>query len=409
MLGTVLDKITSLIGRAFVIAHFFPTLLFAAVNLASSAYFGSAILTRWAGLKDFQILASISFFIVVVAAAYFLMAISPVLKRCLEDAYPLPSYITKLLVGNPRREFLKRRARVQQELEVWTGTRSKHVEWTKAIAAANQHRREKKTAAPVTSDNKKLAETTNLVETLYCDYLERGALPMAERLDRAASSIVSLYNEGQPLEQVELIHRKLMQLWDDVEHMAQSRYTQILSAMQADYALSEGIAGVRPTYLGNIMSAAWSYPYTRYGIDSTLAWPRLQKVIPKEYFQVVEDARVTYDFCVNMTFFSLLYSTIWLVVTFAALPASSPDWSHLWIPGVGIVVGALFHAATLQAARAFGQVFCSCFDLFRFTLLKELRIQLPTDIKDERTIWNRVNQILIYGDQAEDIKYVQLP
>jgi hypothetical protein len=63
---------------------------------------------------------------------------------------------------------------------------------------------------------------------------------------------------------------------------------------------------VLPTRFGNTLRAAETYSATRYGIDAVRVWPRLVHVIPKEYYEKVEQSNNSLAFLVNCSVLSLL-------------------------------------------------------------------------------------------------------
>jgi hypothetical protein len=409
VLGTVLDKITTLVGRAFVISAFFPVLLFAAANLATLAAIEGleGVDRRWKALAGIQTLGSIAFFVIAIAAAYVLMIISPVLKRLLEDAETLPTIRHRLL---RRRwgELWRQRGAVHEALNTLVQTRAKHAEWRKKLIEAfedAQSRKANDTNGTPGSDDVERAGA-RLGEVLA--QLDLGQSPGLAELERASEDVRTLYRAPDRLPATQRYHPAVMELWADLEKAAETAYSQALADVQSRFAYGEGIAGVQPTALGNILASAWSYPFTRYGIDASLLWPRLQKVIPADYFRIVEDARVSYDFSVNLTFLALLYALIWLCSGYWLWPVR-PLWPIVVFPAIGLLAARLFHGAAVEAARGFGAVFRTCFDLFRFKLLEELRIGLPSDIGAERALWDRISKILIFDDHGLELKYQQPP
>lgn len=402
MLGTVLDKITSLVGRAFLISALFPVLLFAAASLAPLATVEgfAAILKRWEALSGFQTLASVVFFLIIVAGAYLLMIVSPVLKRLLEGAYDL-GWARHVPLRRERRRFARQRRKVQDTADHAEQVRGKREEWIKALQqAASEYKPPVENHATPKEGNCELKEAEDTIARLQEG---RNALTL-KKLEEVAGSVKKLYERRYPRKRVESLHRGILELWKDMEKSTEADYFQALSDIQARYAFSEGLPGVRPAPLGNIMAAAWSYPYSRYGIEAGVMWPRIQKVIPADYFQVVEDARISYDFCVNMTFLSLLYACMWLVI----IPWGEMHWLWYLIPLIAMLASALLNAAAIEAARALGAIVRACFDLFRFPLMQELRIQFPADIEAERITWNTINKILIFEDPREKLNYAHV-
>jgi hypothetical protein len=396
-LGSALDQVSGLVGRAFVISAFIPVLLFAAANVAALAVLDgtNGLEKRWSDLKELQTPAAIGFVLVIFASGYLLMMASPVLKRLIEGEYPLgpPG---RLFLAQKRRLFIKKRDGVRDTLDNFKTIGKKRREWEEALQTSASASTKRGVRRPPDDDEIKKVE--RLVGELYRDVLEETALG---RLDQAVALVKELYDLNIPPERLERSHRELVQMIADLEKSAEANYAEALSDLQSRFAYSSGIGGVRSTAVGNIMAASWSYPFTRYGIDATLMWPKLQKVIPTAYFRVVEDARISYDFTVGMILLSALFCLTWLVALL-----SQAMWSWLWLPAIGLVASILFLLAVIEAARGQAAVLRTCFDLFRFQLLKELRIELPVDLAAERNTWSAINQLLLYEDSESNLKYV---
>jgi hypothetical protein len=408
MLGTVLDKITSLVGRALVITAFFPVLLFMTANIGTfTALEGvTEIQRRWRLLDGLEPAVSVGFFLFTIAAAYLLMIINPVFKRLLEGAYPI-GFIKDTLLQLQQKKFLKKRDKIQSSVEVLATVRDNREKWDNILKQARPKSSSKLNRTPPQQNSNEFEKVEKELNNLYMNSAQQFEdwRNLSEVIEEVVKHIAHLYELKYPTRQVDRLYDRLVQIWDDMERVAEAKYAEVLLELQSRYAYDEGVAGVRPTNLGNIMAAAWSYPYSRYRIDASAMWPRLQKVIPTDYFRVVEDARISYDFSVVMAFLSILYAIIWIVIPLV----TNLQWWLLWIPAIGIFASLLFYAAAIEAARAFGEIFRTCFDLFRFALIQELRMELPPDIKSERCSWDNINHILIFGDRAQHLKYMHTP
>jgi hypothetical protein len=234
---------------------------------------------------------------------------------------------------------------------------------------------------------------------------ERGRQLKRLDLEEAAESVKSMYELVNDPKQVEPHHHRVVTLWQDYVKACQARYSESLSEIQSRYPYCEGPMGVRPTRLGNIMAAAWSYPYTRYGIDAALMWPRVQRLISADYLRVVEDARISYDFTVAMAFLAFLHAVLWLSV----LLVQNLLWQWILLPVMGVLAAVLLYLAAIEAARTLGAYVRTCFDLFRFPLLQELRMKRPVSLFAERMTWDKINQVMAFGDVAKDLEYVHSP
>lgn len=408
MLGTVLDRITKLVGRAFVISAFFPVLLFSAASLAALVFAEGTtqIHQRWEDLKGLHTLISVGFFLVTIALAYLLMTVSPVLKRLLEGAYPL-WFIGKKLLTKKQDRFAKHREELKEKMDTLKEIRTERDKWSKTLQRAYLEAFESQKEEGATEPNKE-GEDFQIAQKAIDEVSEFWKKKNKEidppNFIDAARKLKTLFKNNYQADMVAELERKLLKLWEDYEKVAEADFSETLVDIQSRYAFSSGVAGVKPTTLGNIMAATWSYPFTRYKIDGTLMWTRLQKVITADYLKVVEDARISYDFCVSMTFIAILYAIVYPFLIGNKL------WPWGWIfPVASISLAVLFRAAAVEAARSFGEIFRTCFDLFRFTLLKELRIKIPTNLQAERETWDRINKILLFeeGDMI-NLDYSQL-
>jgi hypothetical protein len=140
---------------------------------------------------------------------------------------------------------------------------------------------------------------------------------------------------------------------------------------------------IRPTALGNALSAMEDTAGRDYGFDPVVAWPRLYPVLGDRIRAVVDDRRDLLDSSGRMTVtaaataitaFVLLWGSGWWLA-FSLIPAA---------------IGAVAYAGTVAAAVAYGEAVRSSFDLHRFDLLKSLRLPLPSTRDEER----RLNQAL---------------
>jgi hypothetical protein len=180
-----------------------------------------------------------------------------------------------------------------------------------------------------------------------------------------------------------------------------------------------------PTRFGNIFRSAESYSGDRYKIDSILMWPRLIHVIHPSYFSKLEQSNNGLAFLINcmaLSFFLSLscffasgyqfimrYLAIQKIQTFLFFfEVSQKDigiypqrgWFYLLMGVLIIGVGIFFYNATIPAARQYGGLVRSSFDLFRFELVKQLRLKLPMDSDEEHDLWVKWTKFVALGSLA---------
>lgn len=192
---------------------------------------------------------------------------------------------------------------------------------------------------------------------------------------------------------------------------------------------------VMPTRLGNIFAAFEWYPKMRYGIDPVAFWPRLISIIPEGYYKDIENAKISFDFLINTSFFMFIFgieSIIFAYILSAqqcflalknCLLFGFEDTSALlflpfldcWIASIKIntilwyVVAAIvafiltysLYSFATSAATSLGEVIKSCFDLYRRDLLVKLGITPPKTLIEEKRLWKGLSKFIIYNEPVE--------
>jgi hypothetical protein len=144
-----------------------------------------------------------------------------------------------------------------------------------------------------------------------------------------------------------------------------------------------------PTRLGNILRAAEGQPYDRYGLESTVVWPRLWLVLPQSVRDELTGARSALNNSVSTFIWSILF-------------CSFSGWNAL-AAAAGIVVALITYFALLPArASTFGALFEAAFDLHRIDLFRALRWPLPAVPSDDRRLGLALSEYLFRGTTTLD-------
>ena len=146
-----------------------------------------------------------------------------------------------------------------------------------------------------------------------------------------------------------------------------------------------------PTKLGNILRAAENRPSERYGLVTTICWPRLWLLLPDETKQELTEARATLNTAARMILWSLLF-LVWTV------------WAW-WVPLVTLVVVIWSYRWALSAAEVYGDLLEAAFDLHRFVLYEALRFPPPQDTSEETKRGQQLTAYLFYGLVAEPVTF----
>lgn len=149
---------------------------------------------------------------------------------------------------------------------------------------------------------------------------------------------------------------------------------------------------VMPTRLGNALRAGESYPGDdeRWGLDAVFWWPRLYLILPDSARNQVDEARASMDQLVVLSVLSAAFAAAAIGFGIAGL---APLVWVLCAVG-GLILARLSYLAAVASAAVFGNLVCSCFDLFRGDLLTHLGWPTPDSLPDERTLWVALGQQL---------------
>ncbi|MET9230278.1 hypothetical protein [Lentzea sp. NPDC003310] len=134
---------------------------------------------------------------------------------------------------------------------------------------------------------------------------------------------------------------------------------------------------VRPTALGNVLTAMEDQAGRPYGLDAVVVWPRLYPVLGEQVRAVVADRRDSLDLAARLSV------TLGLTAVVAAALLHRAGW-WLLLP-LGLLLAArLAYRGAVQAALAYGEAVEAAFDLHRFDLYRALHLPLPADVETEK-------------------------
>ncbi len=161
----------------------------------------------------------------------------------------------------------------------------------------------------------------------------------------------------------------------------------------------DNVSFVLPTKFGNRFRSFEVYSRVVYGLDAIPAWPRLLMVMPESARQMITQAKIQVDFCVNITVIFILAVPIWLLsLRFTAYET----W--IWIFAVNLLLGVLSWLGYRMASDAvlgLGELVKSAFDLYRPNLARALGLKHPEKAEDEWAMWEAVSRMMIYRSAAQ--------
>jgi hypothetical protein len=146
-----------------------------------------------------------------------------------------------------------------------------------------------------------------------------------------------------------------------------------------------------PTPFGNVLRSFEVYPRYMYGFEAIDGWGRLLAVIPKDYLELIDAARAQVDFWVNLGLVFILLQIEYIVLAF--MTGTPLQW---WVVLLFILLGTIAPLRATSAAREWGDFVKSAFDVYRFKLLESLGIDPPKTREEERILWTKYSQAIIY-------------
>ncbi|MGH8905271.1 MAG: hypothetical protein ACRD0K_01825 [Egibacteraceae bacterium] len=156
----------------------------------------------------------------------------------------------------------------------------------------------------------------------------------------------------------------------DLADLSAGAVAELVRADERRYR-TPGLPGLMmPTRLGNILRAAERWPVQRWGLETTVCWPRLWLLLPEEARKEVSRARASLDVAAELCLWGLLFAA-WTVWAWWALPV-----------GFAVAVAAVWRAHS--AAAVYGDLVESCFDLYRRALYEAVGWAPPDAEGDER-------------------------
>lgn len=158
---------------------------------------------------------------------------------------------------------------------------------------------------------------------------------------------------------------------------------------------------IYPTALGNVQSATVSYIYNHYGIEMAALWPHMESVVEAADMALskrIDNEKAALDFLVNMSFLSIVFAIELLIQSFILFSRASLPW--ILVP---IALAVITYQGAVLKARTWGDVVQVAFDMHRDDLRQKLGIRPFTSQEDEREVWKKVSNLLLWGDPAGDV------
>jgi len=147
-----------------------------------------------------------------------------------------------------------------------------------------------------------------------------------------------------------------------------------------------------PTPFGNVLRSFEIYPRVMYGLEAIDGWGRLLAVVPKDYTELIDSAKSQVDFWINMAVILVLLQIEYISLTYI-FNQGALNW---WIVLLLIALGTIPPIRATSAAREWGDLIKSAFDMFTPKMRESLGFNVPKDRNEETRQWTQFSQAIIY-------------
>jgi len=402
-LGTVLDRLSGLLSKYFLIGSYFPILIFVFMNCVF-LYVINPSFRHLVVSTDFLKESIVGMGILIGASvlAYFLSTMNLALREWLESPR-LPKALLDEWILKQRDRRNKLIDKIEDLRKLRRTLRKREVGWDTQLIAA------RRTGRKVTTPNE------------YADSLpELGPLALKDRSDlnevgevvRRLAEALKLNNIDERDQLGERTPNAVLLDGDEVALRAIIKQIPNQIAVEEgrvyneiQFNFSRNDADIAPTRMGNIALSVQSYVGSRYHLNFNFFWTRIQNTLQTQaedkYFTVLCTAKAQLDFHVALFWLACVFALIWT-------PTSAYCGFSVWLlfsVAVGTPLAAwMFYTLAIQSYRAYADLLRTTVDLYHFKLLDALHIAIPPSVEDEREIWKSVTQWLGQGD-LRDIGY----
>jgi hypothetical protein len=407
MFGEVLSRIDGWLGRSFVLARYFPWLLFFAANAVLAALEFPAVraylLAGYTDVSAGKRIVDLTLVLGLIAVIAFTLSPAVQTARRVLEGDRWPSWIgEKFLYWHARRKELHMhryqdlfqvRARLNPDVLQKELIEARHL-------GGRGGRVRNVYAVEHADETVRILEASAMLNRLIGqEDLERAAKAVAAALrENCAEADWVPSDERASAERLSRVHARVLRVAEYAKNAIHGREERALEAWDQRF----GEAELAPTHFGNEVAALRNYCASRYGFDFDFVWPRLRLTLKDEKLaESLDRAEAQVDYSVLCLALTVVFFVFWLLVmafagdslwTLAGLVTFGPLAIFVWL-------------SVLQASfSAFAGVVRAIVDVRRFDLLEGLRSALPSDSAKERALWARIERRL--AANAKDVVLV---
>lgn len=404
MFSSVIDKIGSLVSRSFVLANFFPFLIFTAAGVALAwLEFPTARRLLTAAYKletGKQTLAIVVVLIAVAVVAYIFSPLTVAVRRILEGDILIGPRFRERLLAEQRQiaDKLKNQRdaasrRDDEALVIRDEGIRRLVEARREGSVLNRlgprAESEIESAERLLAEVKQLARSDGAATNNSIEALERAVAAAATALCNNSTRLPDTATDPE---------KKLAKRLSDCHLGIASLLRQVVDDARQDLVRIDGklrgrfaTKGIWPTRLANIRAAAEGHGEAAYQAEFEFLWPRLKLALQKDekVAPLVELAQARVEFSLLMVLLCGLFTLGWVV---ALMLLGGSPFTILLLGTVGYWTTFLFLYVVEESVKQLGDLVSATIDFNRFKVLREMDIDLPGNLIAERMLWTRLQQ-----------------
>lgn len=175
------------------------------------------------------------------------------------------------------------------------------------------------------------------------------------------------------------------------EHAFSQKYAFLQEKLFYDYPSDK--ERLLPTHLGNVLRAAEDYAENTYGMHIIFWWPRLWLILPDAVKQQIDDALAPMVALLNLATQIGIMSLIGSVYLCAQYTGPWKIWAFTAACItliLGVIITTVAYRGAVSQAKIYGILIRSAVDIHRFDLLKFLHQPTPSNLVEEKILWENL-------------------
>jgi hypothetical protein len=407
--SALIDKLSTLVSKAYLFSAFIPVLVFSFVN-GALLWFHSLTFHRWASAQIGQpsafMLACVAVGLAV--AAYMLVSVNTFLREVLEGKHLLFDGLRSYLLARQQREL-------DDAVTRYTTARDDRLDisgsipgWREALSLAafagiNDH--------PGVNNYDASHDVAQRLQALVRKFASAEPIGFGE-LSQIVQDLVAVLKENDenvkgptdpPAAESSRLQADRFYLIEMCDRVKANLVAEDRFLMERQFRFG---FTAEPTAMGNISSSVYAWAMIRYSMDIAAFWSRLQPGLQADanFYTVLQDAKVQVDFLVACCWLTAL---TWLAWMMALLFVATSLGVWLGVALVGPLLAYFFYLLTVTSYAAFADLMRTSVDLYRFSVLRAMHIPLPKGIRQERHTWRALQNVTVFGEDDVELSYAE--